>query len=656
MKVKQAPYRIETERAIWKIRPLEWLLAAGLLGVQQPRDLIVTLIWGLMALLMLWKMPQSGLRTWNVLLIPVDIIVISTAVFLSGGLQSHGFLLYSIDVLFLVTYVSWQWIAVGTGLILVSYGIVSNGWTHGLFWWQVLLLVLLALSAHTLGSSVLKAMRSANTGKVKLEQLAALKSLQGSLVELSDLSTMVMTILQAGTQLLQTRVGYVARWTTSGTLQMVAQVGLSEDEEEWDPRDSYEADALNRTEMTYWKHIASLPPVKVDHGLLALRYYQLALVPLRDGAKVIGVMAFAGDRGGVPLNQQQVVLEGLADMVVNQSRFAQAQSDARKRGRLLGILERVGRIVNKNLEMGMLLRSLHQAVAEELETDSFFVALTLPDDSERILMEYLFDEGQEYPAEVMSITPGSPTERVLEGQEALLIAGDIGPSQLLGSYRVPKSAIFAPLIFEGTIIGVISTQSYRIDYDQDHVEFVSSIASQAAIAIQNAQLYQQTESVALTDHLTNLGNSRRFTIALRLAIDHARATHTALSLLLIDSDSLKQINDRYGHMAGDTHLQMLSHVILRNIRENDTACRYAGDEFVIILPNTRVDEAMSVGERIRREMDGKFAWNDSMIGTTISVGAAQLDSSMSQEELFAAADRAMYEAKQSGKNRVVAVS
>lgn len=590
---------------------------------------------------------------FNMGLVAVDIIVISTAVSLSGGLASPGFLLYGIDVLFLVTYASWRWVTLGTAAIVAGYGLASQGWASVQFWWHAFFLAFIVVVAQSLASSAMKAARSASASKVKVEQLAALKSLQGSLVELSDLRSMVTTILQTGTQLLQTQAGYAARWTSAGTLQMMAQTGL-EDEAEWDPRDSYEAEALTRTEITYWKNISSHDPVKIDHGLRARHYHELALVPLKDGVTVIGVLAFAGQRRIVPLVDQQVVLEGLADMVVSQNRFAQAQSEARKRGRLLAILERVGRIVNRNLEMNNLLRSLHQAVAEELETDSFLVALTLPDDPDRILMQYLFDEGHEYTPEVMDITPGGPTERVLATQEALLLSGSMGPSQLLGSYRVPRSAIFAPLEFEGAMVGVISTQSYRIDYDRDHVEFISSIASQAAIAIQNAQLYQRTESVALTDHLTGLGNSRRFAMALRSAIDYSRTADMSLSLLLIDSDSLKQINDKYGHIAGDTHLQVLSNVIRRNVRDQDTACRYAGDEFVIILPNTQVGEAMTVGERIRREMDGKFAWKDSMIGATISVGAAQLQPTMTQEELFAAADHAMYEAKQNGKNRVVA--
>ena len=125
---------------------------------------------------------------------------------------------------------------------------------------------------------------------------------------------------------------------------------------------------------------------------------------------------------------------------------------------------------------------------------------------------------------------------------------------------------------------------------------------------------------------------------------------------MIDSDSLKQINDHYGHTAGDAHLNMLSRAIQRNVRDNDTPCRYAGDEFVIILPGSHVEEAVAVGERIRQEMDQRFAWRDAgMIGVTISVGAAELKPGMTAEELFSAADRAMYAAKQGGKNQVAAV-
>jgi diguanylate cyclase (GGDEF)-like protein len=193
-------------------------------------------------------------------------------------------------------------------------------------------------------------------------------------------------------------------------------------------------------------------------------------------------------------------------------------------------------------------------------------------------------------------------------------------------------------------------------YDPDHLEFLSAIASQASIAIRNAQMYQQTQEIALTDYLTGLGNSRRFNMVLQSAIEMTTEKRQPLSLLLIDSDSLKAINDQFGHRAGDLHLQRVAQAIRECIREDDLAFRYAGDEFVVILPKSSIQEAVQVGDRIRQEIEAhRFQWSDTVLLTsTISVGAASFRSGMTADMLFQAADRAMYLAKQSGKNQVAA--
>ncbi len=648
--------RYEVNDVIWATRALEWTLAA-IFAILVPFRWIIWMMAVLYWVISLWvrkrqKGPNAhGFARFNQVMIPVDIFLLSLVVSVTGGLQSQAFILYSVEIVFLSIYSSIFWSLWGILAIWISYGLACGNWTNPELWWREFMLAFLAMAATLLGLSLRQTIKKLYQNSLHIEQLRALKTLQESVVKVSSLPASVDTILQTGIRLLDTEAGYVCLRTPAHKLQLISQVGLGA-EEGRDLWESYELQALSRGVTMYYRNLENHEPAQVSRGLLARGQRELVLVPLRDQETIIGILGFAGVQKKTPLMDHEVILNGLAEMVINQIRFDSAQASSLKRGRLLAVLERVGRIVTSNLEMNTLLRSLHQAVAEELETDSFFVALTIPDDPENILMQYLFDDGKEYPPEIMDIGVGTPTEHVLLKQEPLLLKDSMDSSQPTGSLRIPKSAIIAPLAHEGQIIGAMSVQSYRICYDEDHMEFVLSVASQAAIAIQNAQLYQQTESIALTDYLTNLGNSRRFSIMLQKAVGHASRTGSSLSLLVIDSDSLKQINDHYGHIAGDTHLQIVANVIRRNIRDKDIACRYAGDEFAVILPGTRLNEAVAVGDRIRREMDGKFAWKDSMIGTTISVGAAEFSVPMTSEELFAAADRAMYDAKKQGKNRV----
>ncbi len=647
--------RHDVNDVIWAIRTLEWTIGA-IFAVFIPFRWIIWAVAALYWSISLWikKHPNppyaQRLLRLNQTMILVDIVLLSLVVSVTGELHSQVFILYSVELLFLAIYSSIFWSLWGIAAIWVSYGLACGDWMNPELWWREFILGFIGVSATLLGVSLRHTIRKFQQNSLHLEQVMALKTLQESVLKLSSLSDSIAAILQTGIRLLDTDGGYVCQQTPTGR-HVISQIGfdVSKERSFWE---RYESLTLDRGVITYYPHLENHAHRQTSFGLPDPKTRELILIPLRDQEAIIGIMGFTRSQKKPPLSDRRVILEGLAEMVVNQIRFEKAQISALKRGRLLAVLERVGRIVNCNLEMSTLLRSLHQASAEELEIDSFFVALSVPDDPSKILMQYLFDDGKEYAPEIMDVGAGAPTEHVLTTQEPLLLNGSMDSSQPTGSFRIPKSAIIVPLIREGQVIGAMSVQSYRISYDEDHMEFVLSVASQAAIAIKNAQLYQQTESIALTDYLTHLGNSRQFSVMLQEAVDYASSTGSSLSLLLIDSDSLKKINDHYGHIAGDAHLQFVANVIRRNVRSMDTACRYAGDEFVVILPGAHLDEAVTVGERIRREMDGKFAWNDSMIGTTVSVGAAEFFVPMTTEELFTAADRAMYSAKRGGKNRV----
>ena len=127
-----------------------------------------------------------------------------------------------------------------------------------------------------------------------------------------------------------------------------------------------------------------------------------------------------------------------------------------------------------------------------------------------------------------------------------------------------------------------------------------------------------------------------------------------MAVLLIDIDRFKSINDTYGHAAGDEILREVSILIAQELRGQDRACRYGGEEFAVLLPDTSLGGAYSTAERIREIIEEReFAWDDTVIRTTISVGVAQIDERDARyEDGLCRADEALYEAKNSGRNRV----
>lgn len=213
------------------------------------------------------------------------------------------------------------------------------------------------------------------------------------------------------------------------------------------------------------------------------------------------------------------------------------------------------------------------------------------------------------------------------------------------------SAIFAPLLVEGRKLGVVRMFRHGLHpFRQDDIDLAMSFVGQAALLIEHGRVLQELSEISITDSLTGLHNSRFFHATLEREVARAQRYGYPLSLVMLDSDSLKQVNDRKGHQMGDHYLREIARVMRESIRQGDFAFRYAGDEFLVLLPMAQAEMAFQVAERIRRGVEAIDL--NSELPCTVSLGVAALpDHADSQERLLAAADEAMYAAKRGGKNR-----
>ena len=155
--------------------------------------------------------------------------------------------------------------------------------------------------------------------------------------------------------------------------------------------------------------------------------------------------------------------------------------------------------------------------------------------------------------------------------------------------------------------------------------------------------------LSITDGLTNLYNSRHFYDRLNEEMTRGLRYQRPLSLLLIDIDDFKRHNDEYGHVAGDRVLRRLGRLVLSILRENDSAYRYGGEEFTIVLPETGEEQAVAVAERVRERFEKELFENDTK---SVSIGVATYRQGDDSRKFVEAADHAMYSAKRLGKNRV----
>jgi diguanylate cyclase (GGDEF)-like protein len=166
---------------------------------------------------------------------------------------------------------------------------------------------------------------------------------------------------------------------------------------------------------------------------------------------------------------------------------------------------------------------------------------------------------------------------------------------------------------------------------------------------------RRLQELATTDPVTLVLNRRAFADRLRVEMDRSRRFGAALSILLIDIDHFKRVNDTAGHLAGDSVLREIAREIGEAVRTVDIVARYGGEEFVAILPETSVEGAEVFAERLRERISGReFAAGDGKIRLTVSVGIATFPAPdvSTADELFARADSAMYRAKDGGRNQV----
>ncbi|MCD7879140.1 MAG: sensor domain-containing diguanylate cyclase [Candidatus Gastranaerophilales bacterium] len=225
-------------------------------------------------------------------------------------------------------------------------------------------------------------------------------------------------------------------------------------------------------------------------------------------------------------------------------------------------------------------------------------------------------------------------------------------SQLSGENNV-SSLICVPLIAKGECIGIINITNKKDGklFNKKDLEFIEALANQAAIAVDNAQLYE----LATKDGLTKLYIHRHFYTLLESEIKRVQRYHHVLTLMMLDIDDFKKINDKYGHLIGDVVLKEIAAVIQKTIRHVDIAARYGGEEFTVILPETSILSAQIIAERLRQkisEIKVKVS-EDVIISPTVSVGLAEFPNDAADiKDLIDLADKAMYESKANGKNCV----
>lgn len=215
-----------------------------------------------------------------------------------------------------------------------------------------------------------------------------------------------------------------------------------------------------------------------------------------------------------------------------------------------------------------------------------------------------------------------------------------------------KHSVTYNLNYQGEYLGDISFTREDVFGEDELGDFESIIAS-LIFPLRNALLYTAALQSALKDSLTGIGNRVAMQQTLQRDIDTAQRHEQALSVLMIDIDYFKYVNDTYGHSAGDTVLEKVAQHIQKQLRTTDAMFRYGGEEFLAVMPNTCSQHASLVAERLRDSLVNlKITHEDHVITITASIGCATLRIEDTQQTLLQRADVALYAAKKNGRNQV----
>ena len=230
--------------------------------------------------------------------------------------------------------------------------------------------------------------------------------------------------------------------------------------------------------------------------------------------------------------------------------------------------------------------------------------------------------------------------------QSVIVDGDTSPPGTMAHAIVP-------LIYQGDFVGILRAESDdpdRVWADTEQL-LLHTVADQLTVAVKQAHLFAEMQQQALTDGLTGCYNRRSFDLQLQRDLHLATRMRQPISLIMIDLDYFKNINDRAGHEAGDLALRMLAEILRSELRAVDTAARFGGDEFAIILPQATIEGARIVAERLRLRIEQMEIPGYGQVTASFGLASFPIHAS-SRETIVVAADRALYESKHTGRNRI----
>lgn len=312
----------------------------------------------------------------------------------------------------------------------------------------------------------------------------------------------------------------------------------------------------------------------------------------------------------------------------------------------LTILNQIAAMVNSSLELSKVLVAVMNFMLQAIRSKSCSI----------LIFEGKKRYGLHEPSENLQKAESVIASQVLDTKSTLkipVIKNDFRFYEL----KIEFNAVISfPLKVRDEVIGVINLYGDYINLEENDLTFLNIVITQVSIAIDNAKRYETVKESSIRDKLTGLYNRRYFMELLINEIERSQRFKQPITITMFDIDYFKHYNDKHGHLLGDKLLKELADTVQSSVRNVDTVGRYGGEEFLIVMPNTKPQEAKVVIDRMRKNiLEHRFDGEElqPLKKITISIGIATcMNGSLTSEEMIAQADKNLYKVKETGRNNV----
>ncbi len=381
-------------------------------------------------------------------------------------------------------------------------------------------------------------------------------------------------------------------------------------------------------------------------------------VPIKREGKTIGVLNIEDDKTDTFTESDLRLLTTLASQVAIALDNARLYEEAKRRINELSALHNVGTTVSSTLRLDALLDQVCRILSDTFHYNKIAIMIVDLSTNELVFkaslgyQNILTEMGRR-----LKIGREGITGMVAATGEPIMVKDVTQNQHYISIDGKTRSELAVPLKIKQQVVGVLNVESDNVNaFDQVDQRLLTTLASQVAVALENARLYEETEQLAVTDGLTGLNNHRFFQSFFERELNRARRYNHPLSLIMVDIDHFKKVNDTLGHPVGDKVLLEVSRLLREQARDVDLVARYGGEEFMLVLPETKKSEAQLLAERIRLAVEKNKFGDEITKGVgkvTISLGVSGFPEDGSEKnEIIDKVDKALYRAKAGGRNQV----